>query len=85
MRSDCHVHLRGPVDPDKVLASLDENGIEKAVLMGQRANTIEEQQASDDYLSKLCSADPVRLLGFARIDPRLEGMRPILGNRCHRG
>jgi predicted TIM-barrel fold metal-dependent hydrolase len=53
---------------------MDEHGFAKAVLMGRGARTTEEQRASSDDLAKLCSADRKRLLGFARIDPRIEGV-----------
>ena len=71
MHSDCHIHVKGTENAKQALASMDKSGIEKAVLMGRGAKTMDEQRASNDDLAKLCSADPKRLIGFARIDPRI--------------
>lgn len=82
MRSDCHVHVRGDCEARKVLAEMDRLKIDKVGLMGRGgAGTIAEQRVRDDELSKLCSADRKRLLGFARIDPRLEGITDEI-RRC---
>jgi len=82
MRSDCHVHVRGECDGRVVLAEMDRLKIDKVSLMGRGgASTLARQRASDDDLSKLCSADRKRLLGFARIDPRLDGITDEI-KRC---
>ena len=81
MHSDCHVHVRGTEDAKKVLASMDKNGVERAVLLGRSGKTLDEQKASNDGLAKLCSAEPKRLVAFARIDPRLAGIEGEI-KRC---
>jgi len=81
MHTDCHVHVRGTEDAKKVLASMDAHGVEKAILMGRGAKTMEDQRASNDDLARLCSADPKRLIGFARIDPRIAGITDEI-QRC---
>ncbi len=74
MHSDCHFHVKGTEDAKKVLAAMDRSGVERAILLGRRAVTLLEQRESNDDLAKLCSADPQRLVGFARTDPRIPGI-----------
>ncbi len=74
MHTDCHVHVNGTEDPKKVLESMDTNGVEKAMLFGRGAKEMRAQRESNDDLAKLCSADPKRLIGFMRIDPRIKGI-----------
>jgi predicted TIM-barrel fold metal-dependent hydrolase len=72
----------GEVDSKQVLEDMDRLGIDRIVLMGPRLGEgIEGQKASDDALAKACAADPKRLLGFARLDPRLEGVTDEI-ERC---
>ncbi|KPJ55829.1 MAG: hypothetical protein AMS16_03570 [Planctomycetes bacterium DG_58] len=82
MRSDCHIHVRADLDSKKVLADMDRLGIDRVVLMGPGfRGTIEEQRSSDDALAKICGTAPERLLGFARIDPRIDGITDEI-KRC---
>jgi len=81
MRSDCHIHVRSDFDPANVLADMDRLGIDRIVAMGQGANTLAEQRVSNDALAKACSTDPKRLLGFARVDPRIDGITDEI-KRC---
>ncbi|HUU42431.1 MAG TPA: amidohydrolase family protein, partial [Planctomycetota bacterium] len=53
----------------------------RIVAMGQGAKTLDEQRASNDALAKSCSADRQRLLGFARVDPRIDGITDEI-RRC---
>jgi len=82
MRSDCHVHVRAECDARMVLAEMDRLKIDKVGLLGRGgASTPAQQRTSDDELSKMCSAARKRLLGFARIDPRLGGITDEI-KRC---
>ena len=74
MHNDCHVHVKGTEDPKLVLKSMDAHGVGRAILLGRPAKTMADQRASNDDLSKLCAADPARLVGFARTDPRIPGI-----------
>jgi len=75
MRTDCHIHVRGgKCEAGPILEQMDRLKIDKMVLMGSgAAKTPAAQKKSDDELSKLCSADRRRLVGFARIEPQLAG------------
>ena len=81
MRSDCHIHVRSGLDAGALLADMDRLGIDRIVMMGMSGKTLAEQQVSDDGLAEMIAHDPKRLLGFARIDPRLDGIRGEI-KRC---
>ena len=81
MRSDCHIHVREDFDARKVLGEMDRLGIDRIVAMGMGARALAEQRASNDALAKQCAVDPKRLLGFARVDPRIEGITDEI-KRC---
>ena len=81
MRSDCHIHVRDDFDAKTVLADMDRLGIDRIVTMGMSGKTLDEQRASNDALAKQCAVAPKRLLGFARVDPRIEGITDEI-KRC---
>lgn len=73
--TDSHVHVRGPVDADKLLRQMDRNGVERVLLISKgervslqdtRANLLETKRAFD--------AAPDRISGLAWVNPTILGM-----------
>jgi len=72
MYSDCHIHWRDDADGQDVLKAMDEQGMEKAVLIGpHRTETNEQAVESIGVIADICAEDPDRLLGLAWIEPTL--------------
>jgi hypothetical protein len=74
MYSDCHIHWRDDANGRDILKAMDQQEMEKAVLIGpHRTETNEQALESIGVIADICSEDPARLLGFAWIEPTLSG------------
>lgn len=75
MLIDAHLHLSGRESAKDVLSSLDEAGIDIAVLLAPfltdpyRMEDRESLRAGNRHLSELVRGDPDRLIGFAVVNP----------------
>ena len=73
---DAHVHCSGQEDTSSVLRSLDEAGVDVAVLLapflseGYSLDDAESLQRANAHLARLVRFDADRLIGFAVVDPR---------------
>jgi hypothetical protein len=72
--SDCHVHCRPDADGAEVLKAMDACEMEKVVLLAPHMTESNEQaEKSIRIITRICSPDPERLIGFAWIEPTLSG------------
>ncbi|MCK9603090.1 MAG: amidohydrolase family protein [Candidatus Omnitrophica bacterium] len=55
------------LDPESLIAQMDEAGIEKTVLFACEAPVI---YSSNEYVAGLCKAYPQRFIGFASVNPK---------------
>ena len=75
---DAHIHCSGREKSGDVLRTLDEAGIDKAVLLAPFLNGNYSMHDSDSlrsanrYLSRLIAGREDRLMGFAVINPSLD-------------
>lgn len=82
LASDCHVHSTGVEKPEGIVRALDEAGIEKIVLfsphpglltMNTKTLSKSRFRESVKFASKAQAYSPDRIIGFAFLDPRMEG------------
>jgi predicted TIM-barrel fold metal-dependent hydrolase len=72
---DCHVHMEGPVDVDKLLRSMDSNGVEKSILLSHyERESLDVTRANLADTATAVNAAPGRLIGLARINPVIPGI-----------
>ncbi|MGQ9632038.1 MAG: amidohydrolase family protein [bacterium] len=72
MICDCHVHSRGSERGGAILRAMDDVGIDKICLFAPYGGeSAEKQRESTDFVAKVASEDPERILGFAWIEPAL--------------
>ena len=75
---DAHIHSTGAEDAGEVLRSLDEAGVEIAVLLAPfltdpySLQDEESLDAGNEYLGNLVRSHEDRLVGFAVVNPRLD-------------
>ena len=77
---DAHNHLWGGDDGTKMLARMDELGIEKTVIMGAPGDF----RFLNDGVVKACRRFPKRFIGGAYYDPR-EGKKAIAALKRYAG
>ncbi len=71
---DCHVHSRGDVTAEEVLASLDAQGVDRAVVLAPSGNRAGAKvREHTDFIAKLASETGGRVIPFAFIDCSYEG------------
>jgi len=73
MHNDCHVHSEGNERISDVLKAMDEGEVEKMVLFAPYGETPEKMREATDYMARIQSEAPDRILGFCWIEPRHEG------------
>ncbi|RKY63891.1 MAG: hypothetical protein DRP99_03185 [Candidatus Latescibacterota bacterium] len=73
MHNDCHVHSEGDEKASDILRSMDEGGVERMVLFAPYGDTPERMREATDYVARIRSEAPDRILGFCWIEPRHEG------------
>ena len=75
---DCHVHLRGEVDPSELLAQLDANQVDRTIIL-----SMHERHSLEETREKLLAAKPAleiapdRISGLAWVNPAIEGMADL--------
>ncbi|HEY0676152.1 MAG TPA: hypothetical protein VGD25_08065, partial [Immundisolibacter sp.] len=73
---DAHVHCTGREDADGVLRTLDEAGVDCAVLLapflgdGYSLDDADSLRRANRHLGQLIRGHTDRLIGFAVVDPR---------------
>ena len=88
---DAHIHCSGREKSGDVLRTLDEAGIDKAVLLAPFLNGNYSMHDSDSlrsanrYLSRLIAGREDRLMGFAVINPALDKASADLRIACELG
>jgi len=75
---DCHVHIRGAVDADDILRQLDENGVDRVIVLSQAERT-SLQRTRDRLLEvkPLLEIAPDRISGLAWVNPTIDGMTDL--------
>jgi predicted TIM-barrel fold metal-dependent hydrolase len=96
MAIDVHIHLRGTEKGDEILKSMDDVGLDRAVLFAPPPHRTDwggdapgTHQQSIDWIAETVAPDPDRLIGFAWIEPTLgdalEGVDYALGEKALKG
>jgi len=72
---DCHVHIRGEVDPAGLLRQLDANGVDRVILLS-RPERVSLEKTRQNLLeaAPLPKADPERISCLAWVNPSIAGM-----------
>jgi predicted TIM-barrel fold metal-dependent hydrolase len=71
---DVHIHSNGAEDGNKVLKAMDQAGLEKIILFSPYPGMdVQKQRQSVDQVLSISRADPLRIVAFAWIEPRLSG------------
>ena len=72
---DCHVHMKGEVDPQALLAQMDATGVARTLAISV-TERVSLQQTRENLLQakKLFDAAPDRISGLAWLNPVIPGM-----------
>jgi len=72
---DCHVHIRGEVDPAGLLKQLDDNGVDRVILFS-RPERVSLEKTRQNLLEArpLLEAEPERISALAWVNPAIAGM-----------
>ena len=80
--SDCHVHSKGIEKAERIVKAMDEAGVEKIIMFSPHPGLLtmdasilsrEKFRECVKFASSIQRYDPDRIIGFAFIDPRMEG------------
>jgi len=75
---DCHVHIRGEVDAAELLNQLDENGVDRVVVLSQ-AERVSLERTRERLLETAPLLDVARdrISGLAWVNPAIDGMAEL--------
>jgi len=75
---DCHVHMRGQVEAAEVLRQLDENGVDRVILLTPPERTsLEKTREILQAARPLTEAAPERISVLAWVNPAIDGMADL--------
>jgi len=92
MFNDLHLHHkpgRKSVDPKKLVAAMDQAGVEKLALMSWYGGTIEEQAENIEQVARIAAGSPDRIYPLAWVEPAigtpLEYLEKLVTKKGFRG
>jgi len=72
---DCHVHVSGHTDPDKLLSQLDDSGVDRVILLSQvERRSLEKTRENLLATKRLLEAGGDRISALAWVNPTIDGM-----------
>ena len=82
---DCHVHVRGEVDADELLRQLDQNGVDRVIVLSRAERlSLEETRRRLLEVKPLLEAAPDRISGLAWVNPAIDGMAELAAEALQR-